>query len=46
MATLKELRQEIREKDDYIQELEDRLSEIGGIATIADDEADESDDDA
>ncbi len=43
MATLKELRSQVREKDEYIQDLEDRLSEISGLAGIADDD-DESED--
>ena len=44
MATLKELRSQVREKDEYIQDLEDRLSEISGLAGIADDD-DESEED-
>ena len=46
MATLKELRQENKEQADYIQELEDRLAEINGLASLADeDEDDDGDDD-
>jgi len=43
MATLKELRQNLKEKDEYIGELEDRLAEISGIATIDEDDEDEDD---
>jgi len=43
MATLKELRQNLKEKDEYIAELEDRLAEISGIATIDEDDEDEDD---
>lgn len=44
MATLKELRREIVEKDDYIRELEDRLSEITGLATLSDDDDEDLED--
>lgn len=45
MATLRELRSQVREKDEYIQDLEDRLSEISGMASIADEDDPDSDDD-
>lgn len=44
MATLQELRTKVRDQEDYIQDLEDRLSEISGMASIADDDDSDSDD--
>lgn len=45
MATLQELRTKVREQDEYIQDLEDRLSEISGMASIADDDDPDSEED-
>jgi uncharacterized coiled-coil protein SlyX len=48
MATLRErvtaLEEELSDKDDYIQELEDRLAEISGLAII-EEEGDPTEDD-